>query len=247
MNLKKSIKKIFEKWGINPTIVLQFKYGDAFKYQQRLVPHPKIIFDIGAFDGRTAMKYNGIFPKALIYSFEPTKESFGILSKISNKITNIIPIQLAISDQVGKVTFHINKSGLTNSIYESNDSYSNLSPGMNTIEQISVDCETLDHFCEQNKLTALDILKMDVQGAELKVLHGASNMLQQKKIKLIFMEVEYAHLYNGQPLFHHIASFLEKHDYSLFSIYNLSFDKRNGQLIYSDAIFISNDYIHNPC
>jgi hypothetical protein len=62
-------------------------------------------------------------------------------------------------------------------------------------------------------------------------------MLQNKKIDLIFVEVEFDKIYKDQPLFHDISLFLSTYEYSLFSLYNLSISKE-GQIIYGDAIFI---------
>lgn len=63
-------------------------------------------------------------------------------------------------------------------------------------------------------------------------------MLNNGKINLIYTEVEFTMLYPYQALFHHIANYLEKKRYNLHSIYNLSYDRRNGQLLYGDAISV---------
>ena len=46
----------------------------------------------------------------------------------------------------------------------------------------------LDSFCEQQMIDEVDFLKIDVEGGELEVLRGASNLLEEKKIKVIQFE-----------------------------------------------------------
>ena len=77
---------------------------------------------------------------------------------------------------------------------------------------------------------------MDIQGGELKALKGASGMLGSAKLGLIYLEVEFVKLYEGQPLFHNICEYLNGFGYQLYKIYYLA-SAKNGQLIAADALF----------
>ena len=106
-----------------------------------------------------------------------------------------------------------------------------------TKHSIKVQTDTIDHFCERMSIESIDILKLDVQGAELLVLEGARRMLENKKINLIFTEVEFIEIYKGQPLFHEITAFLSAYNYQLFGLHTAhKFD--NGQLAWGDAIYL---------
>ena len=63
-----------------------------------------------------------------------------------------------------------------------------LGGGVQTTSQCEVLCDTLDHFCFDQHVHHIDILKMDVQGAGYRVLDGARQMLTQQRVSLIYME-----------------------------------------------------------
>ncbi len=59
----------------------------------------------------------------------------------------------------------------------------------------SVDCVTLDSFAKAEKVKNISLLKIDVEGFELEVLKGASQLLQDRKIELIQFEFNQMHVF----------------------------------------------------
>ena len=105
-----------------------------------------------------------------------------------------------------------------------------------TIGQTNVTTETIDEFCNDHKIECIDILKMDIQGAELLALKGATKLLADKKIRLIYTEAYFRRQYNNQPLFHEISAFLAQYGYYLQDIYSPIYG--NGKIAWCDAIFL---------
>ena len=70
------------------------------------------------------------------------------------------------------------------------------------------------------------------------MLKGAENTLKNRKIDLIYVEVEFMQLYKSQSLYHELSSYLHSQGYYLYSLYNISVSKK-GQMVYGDAIFLS--------
>ena len=101
-------------------------------------------------------------------------------------------------------------------------------------------CETADQVAQQLR-THFDVIKLDVQGAELDVLRGSTNSLEHALA--IDIEVEFCELYKDQPLFDQVFSFLRKAGLEFIDftfIYRWSPDAYNGlgQATFSDALFM---------
>src|SRR5690606_38527457 len=73
---------------------------------------------------------------------------------------------------------------------------------------------TLDSYCKRNGVKEIDILKIDVQGADSLLKNGA--------IRLIYSEVLFAENYSGQSSLLSISAFLEKHSYLLWDFKSFS-------------------------
>ena len=84
---------------------------------------------------------------------------------------------------------------------------------------------------------SLDILKVDIQGGEVKTLHGAAELLKARRIGLIYTEVLFVPLYQGQGWFYDIAAYLEGYGYRLFDFYSFLYGE-DGQLKWGDAVFL---------
>jgi len=90
----------------------------------------------------------------------------------------------------------------------------------------------------KEKISYIDILKVDVEGAEIKVFTGAVGKLSSHNIGLIYAEVTFVPHYEGGCLFHELSTFLSKYSYTLLNLYNLKISK-SGQLRWGNAIFLS--------
>jgi hypothetical protein len=105
-------------------------------------------------------------------------------------------------------------------------------------EAVEVNTTTIDHFCDTESVRHIDILKLDVEGAEIKTLKGAHNKLAKQDISTIYTEVMFIPHYEGACMFHELTSFLSQYGYTLFNLYGLKREK-NGQLRWGNAIFLS--------
>lgn len=226
------------------------KRNKPFEVQKRLLygAADLVIFDVGAYVGEVATKYKQIFPQSTIYCFEPFPASFQKLNQLCRD-TSIKTHQIAFSDKEGTTTFHTNVDLSCNSLLPPTESdYKCYSAKSIKDGEIQVDTNTIDNFCFDSDISGIDILKLDVEGAEVKVLDGASKMLSKQAIKLIYSEVMFIPHYTQGCLFHELATFLNSYGYTLFNLYHLK-SARNGQLRWGNAIFLSPEIragIKNP-
>jgi FkbM family methyltransferase len=197
-----------------------------------------IIFDVGAYIGEVAKTYRETFPCARLYCFEPFPGSFRELETLSaDPLVRLY--QVAISDQVGRITLNVNADLSCNSIFRrprKGSAYYHSQA--QSVDQIEVDTTTIDSLCNKENIERIDILKLDVEGAEIKALKGAHNKLSEHAVILIYTEVMFISHYEGGCLFHELTGLLEQYDYTLFNLYNLKRAK-NGQLRWANAIFLS--------
>jgi FkbM family methyltransferase len=184
---------------------------------------PLVIFDIGACEGLDSIRYSRLFPNAVVYAFEPRADNIAKMvdNLVSFRCENVYPVREAISNQVGKATFHLSSGqpaghrALAGWDY-GNKSSSLLAPNLEHIgkywtwlrfdETTEVPTNTIENFCRQRDISAIDFIHVDVQGAEQKVFEGAGDLLAEARA--IWTEVSEAHVYTEQPLQWEIEKFL---------------------------------------
>jgi FkbM family methyltransferase len=159
-------------------------------------------------------------------------------------------IPLALGKEIETRTLYVTKQPFCSSLYPPNDLYIKRLGGLSELMALDFSLEvtttTLDRFCEEENISEVDFLQIDVQGADLDVLQGSLRALNSSTLA-VQIEVEFSSLYTKQPLFADVDTFLRKYDFSLFDIapsYRLreglpiSSDKRLGQLLWGDAFYL---------
>lgn len=216
-----------------------FHGKDCFEDQADILQgKADIVFDVGANHGDTVQQYLKLFGRARIHGFEPFPDAFEDFRRRFADQPRVIPHQTALADRVGRVDFHSFDNDATNSLFPfARDADRFVEGAMGTKEVLSVACTTVDDFCRGEGIDRIDVLKLDVQGAELRVLRGAERVLSRRRIGLVFLEVNFVPVYEGQAEFHEIARFLQLRGYRVFDFYNYTY-AHTGQVKWGDAIFL---------
>lgn len=148
-----------------------------------------VALDIGAHIGYFSMLLERKH-KAKVYAFEPMPYN---VKKIKhyfelNKVKNVKIFEMALSNQIGELVF----SNLEYS--DVGNTYVNNSPIFESSRNnIKVKTNTLDNLLSENTISNPNILKIDVEGAELDVLKGAYNLLKTCK-PIIFLSTHDIHV-----------------------------------------------------
>lgn len=188
---------------------------------------PKTIFEFGARYCEDTICISENFKQAQIYSFECNPNTIHIAKDNIKGIKNIKLIETAVGNKDGKEYFYpINKEKTTTTWVDGNQGASSLfeASGNYPIEQyvqdkIEVSISKPNTILNKLDIKQVDILWMDIQGAELQALQGFEDKLQS--IKLIHTEVEFFEIYKNQPLFRDLKSYLIKNGFVFYCFTNL--------------------------
>ncbi len=145
-----------------------------------------IIFDCGANIGFATIFFKWIYPKSIIYSFEPDRSTFEILKKnvSQNNLTNVHLFNSAISDREGTIDFFVDKENPGSLL---------MSTKKERMEKnkITVNCISLSSLIKKEKIKKIDFIKMDIEGSEKEVIKDLDDSKQLKKV--IKFTIEYHH------------------------------------------------------
>ena len=187
------------------------------------------IIDVGAHEGQMFISLNKFkteFNKIIV--FEPFKESFRkIIELNSNKI---VAHNIAVGAKIDTKKMKINKYNVTNTFAEPNEKllkfkiknllFNSTSESSYFNEEVH-NIVTLDSYLELED-GQFDLLKIDTEGYELEVLHGAKELFKQGKIKNILIELHKKDTYeNYDP--NDIDEFLKDFNFRLVKDFNIYF------------------------
>lgn len=220
----------------------RYHFIDAFEDQKRLLQVASVasplIFDVGANEGQTVDAYRKVFPTSLIHCFEPFPAAFAVLQSRFGGAPTTHLHNLAISDDSGEGEFFVTQNSLLNSLLPILPDDHTFKTGAQNVERSKVATTTLDAFVRQEQIEQLDVLKLDIQGAETKALRGATTLLTNERVRLVFLEVCFAPMYEGQLTFPDIMAMLDEKRYRLYGLYDAA-RELNGTLGWCNAIFVS--------
>lgn len=179
----------------------------------------KNILDIGSWHLGQSIEFAELFPDARVDAFEPVPSSFELCK---SRHDALVPQQkkrinihnIAITDKAGEIPFYPVdplQSSVPNvgasSMFKFMEGLNGTPFNQKLIQQeIKVQATTLDKWCKDNKKKQVDIMWVDVQGAELLVFKGAEKIL--KNTRIIMTEVGLKPYYEGQSLKPAIDSYL---------------------------------------
>lgn len=138
----------------------------------------KVIIDAGANIGCASIYFAKKYPNAQIYSLEPQKENFEYLVKNTKQYKNIIPINMGLWGTDSMLSVVDNNYGNYGfQTIESNN------PTQNSLQSI-----TINSLIKQFNINQIDILKMDIEGAEKNVFEHDEN-IDYDRINIICIEL----------------------------------------------------------
>jgi FkbM family methyltransferase len=161
------------------------------------------IIDLGSNIGLSVLYFKTLFPSSSVLAFEPDTKTFDCLKENVKgaKLKDVKLINAAVYDKEGKISFYVDKDG-------------DGSPLMSTIserfpkQRIIVEAVKLSKYVNKK----VDILKMDIEGAEMRVLSELDKSGSLKLVSEIFLEYHH-HIHTSQDDLSLMFSLLEKNNF----------------------------------
>lgn len=139
-----------------------------------------------------------------VIAVEPFEDSFRILEeRTKNLKCKIIIINKAVWDKNIKIPLKVFNNTVSCRIVDDNPSLAGPDIKM-------IDCITLDNLVAEIKPERLDMIKMDIEGAEIEALKGATNTIEKYSPR--FAVASY-HKRNSQKTYYWVENFLHKRGY----------------------------------
>jgi FkbM family methyltransferase len=233
--------------GLEELTVFRHEVAE-YNLVKNLVKPGMVVFDVGANVGDYTLLFSQIAGnQGIVYAFEPTSSVFGKLqSRIEEKSCgNVKVFQNAVFSEDGFTEF--NEFPEEYSVWNSIGKPQMLVPNSSTeyvpiAQSRTVTMISLDSFCQQQDVSRIDYLKIDVEGAESDVLQGAIALLKAKAIGFIQFEISQKMLEGLDRQAKDTFDILAKHGYEC---HRINPDGTVGEIASDSSSFYEN-YIAFP-
>jgi FkbM family methyltransferase len=181
------------------------------------LPDDAVVLDVGANFGVMALAFAKAFPKGRVIAFEPTHYAIG-------RLRHNLELNPDLAARVETVQSFVSDRAESNGDLVAYASWRVDGPTTGREHPVHVGTPhstegvpsiTLDEFVSSRNLDRLDLLKIDTDGHELKVLRGAHETIRKYRPQVIFEAGLYLMEERGVA-FRDFATYFEGLDYSLF-------------------------------
>jgi FkbM family methyltransferase len=194
--------------------------------------HCTTFLDIGANFGWYTTLFHKYAQNGQVHAFEPVPSTFDNLRRnyeLMGKPNNVTINNVALGDHQGEVVVNLFEGLATGHASLSNQ-------GRDDAVTIKSRMITLDNYLETNNLPDIDFVKVDIEGAELGFLRGASKLFRQSVPPIILMEMALNQTRNFGYYPNHLLEFISRE--AAYDFYKI--DEIRGNLIRFDS-FADND------
>jgi FkbM family methyltransferase len=170
------------------------------------------VLDVGANVGQYALlAAERVGPSGRVHAFEPTPH---VAAKLRSNIRlngfdNVTVSETAVNDSCGEAVLY----------YAENDGENNiLAPEAGSSSSVRVATVTLDEYLGSKGIDQVDVVKMDIEGAEVQALRGASRLLTGDRAPVLFVEVNPGKLASGSHGAGDLVGGLRRHGYEVYVV-----------------------------
>lgn len=181
-----------------------------------------VIFDVGSRDCAQSVEFYEAFPKSRIVAFECNPQTLPLCAAAAAaRADRLTLVPKAVHEYDGVCAFFpIDPAQTVTTWSDGNPGASSIfrANGKYDVEhyvqtETSVECTTLASAAAALNITNVDLIWMDLQGAELLALKGLGALLEN--VRFIHIELTFREMYSGQAMFSDVHTFLHQHGFEL--------------------------------
>lgn len=149
-----------------------------------------VVIDAGANVGELTLLFSRIAGENGVHAFEAASSTFERLKAVCLAAgRNGVTInRLALAGEPGEVSLNLYPDALSEFNTQAVRPLKNYGLDCESVGSETVPATTVDEYCLEKHINNVDLLKIDVEGAELQVMKGAARMLAERKIKCLTFE-----------------------------------------------------------
>lgn len=229
-----ALRSIVKRWLLDRGMVVSRPPGqfDVSEYKlQRLRNRGfqvKAAVDGGAASGSWARELKAVYPDASVLCIEPREEMQAPLKALDAELGGIQVAQTLVGATEGSVEF--NEAGYQSSLLMNHT-------GDRFGRTVRYPIATLDNLVAKMGFPQPDLIKLDLQGAELQCLDGAVECLSRAEV--VILEVSFIPFQTGNPLIGDIIPYMKDRGYRCYDILALWHRPLDGALAQGDMVFVS--------
>lgn len=186
------------------------------------------------------------FPRIRYIGFEPDAAECARLNATARAGESFHPV--AIAGNAGARTLYVTKNPECSSLLKPDrEFFGQFAGGAQAFEVVAtprIDVVDLDSYLGKIGAESVDVLLLDVQGAELEILEGGRNIL--RSVLSVTTEVEFGPVYENQPLFGAVDEMLRANGFLLFDLSRSRYRRAGvsrhvsvrGQLLSGNAVYL---------
>ena len=236
--MKSFLTKKFEQLTGSKLYRNSLPRGTSLIYDLEKLSHSPIkeVWDVGAHQGETALAFAQSFPRSTIRSFEPVTQNYQLLQKNCSGLKNFCAYQFALGEANKSAKIHLQDASVTNSLRDDLNQKNQENLDSEDIEVRTIDTVVSDFSCPP-----IDLLKIDVEGYELKLLEGSKKCLRDKRINFIFIETGLDNRFNS---IESLVNFLSPFEYLPYAFYEQTPHWTGRQnLWYWNTLFVRESFL----
>jgi FkbM family methyltransferase len=195
-----------------------------------------LVVDVGANEGAFSAGVLAVAPNAEIIAAEPSPAPRIRMEQRLGALPNVSILNVAVSAASGTATFHLTAHDHNSSLHPPRiEMVDAIGPGFSQIGELQVPTLTLDDLVAGR---TVDVLKIDVQGAELDVLEGGNATLATARS--VLLEMNFYSQYEGDATFNALHAEMDHRGFSLVNV-SPPLTTPDGTAIFIDGCYARRD------